>query len=102
MGNNSSSRSQEHVSWTRCEPISRNTIFRLNALCSWPFFLGFGVVGFAMAKISVPTGNVLSSSTQLAQILCNDLYKQRKLRAEQNLKDSTITPHEDKKYAATA
>lgn len=22
--------------------------------------------------------------------------------AEQNLKDSTITPHEDKKYAATA
>lgn len=42
----------------------------------WPFFFGFGVVGYAMAKISIPT--------------------------EEDLKKSTITPHEDKAMASTA
>lgn len=71
--------------------------------CSWPFFFGFGVVGFAMAKISVPTGTHLPpclscNSYMLTVLLMTSLSH----AAEQNLKDSTITPHEDKKYAATA
>lgn len=46
--------------------------------CSWPFFLGFGVVGYAMAKISIPTGKhaMRSRSTcRLSWLTCE--YRNR-------------------------
>ena len=74
----------------------------LSCHCRWPFFLGFGVVGYAMAMISIPTGECL-------RLERSTFTRQFELRtklvpglAEEDLKKSTITPHEDKAMASTA
>ena len=41
-------------------PQAQTTVVDLFVFCSWPFFVGFGVVGYLMAKISIPTGEQAS------------------------------------------